>query len=74
MCICRVYRFSEFRCQLPLDVLQAAEIQVERDQEQAQAGRARSPLRQLACIIGVWTSTHLAVLTAPLHYRGLQAQ
>ena len=32
------------------------------------------PIRQLARIIGVLTSTHLAVLPAPLHYRGLQAQ
>ena len=31
-------------------------------------------VRQLAHIIGVLLSTHLAVLPAPLHYRGLQAQ
>ena len=31
-------------------------------------------IRQLARIIGVLSSTHLAILPAPLHYRGLQAQ
>ena len=46
-----VYRVSEFRCQLPLDVYQAAEIQGERNQEQAQAGLSRSPIRQLARIV-----------------------
>ena len=31
-------------------------------------------VRQLAHLIGVLSSTHLAVLPAPLHYRGLQTQ
>ena len=31
-------------------------------------------IRQLAHIIGVLSSTHLAILPVPLHYRGLQTK